>query len=157
MTQLLIWPLVEELSRRAKRGFCTVCPSFTTFQLHKSHMDTVTCSLFAGVNVLFIQTWPKNWHEKASTFTRRFGFVLSYLQGFPMSDVEFTVTEARKSFRNPPVWLYSRVAHSRVWKGTKETQIRADMESELRLRHRGCPVIQDKHPPRNVRPGENVS
>lgn len=43
----------------------------------------------------------------------------------------YTVTEAMKSFRKFPAWLYSQVTYSRVWKKTKETQIRADMESEL--------------------------
>lgn len=30
-----------------------------------------------------------------------------------------------------PVWLYLQVTYCRVWKKTKETQIRADVESEL--------------------------
>lgn len=54
--------------------------------------------------------------------------MLTYLLGFPMSDVH---TLQKKQEVLPPVNLYTQVTYSRVWKKTKETQIKEDMESEL--------------------------
>lgn len=82
---------------------------------------------------LLIQSWCKSWNTKAtaSTITRRYEFILTYLLGFPMSDVHTLVKKQGSPLENSQSDSIHRSLTPGSEKKTKETQIRADMESEL--------------------------